>query len=222
MKVISPKYNLHLCISVLPCIEDFDAKEKESLAKIYDNLGFSRAEIEDLENSDKSCNLIIYEKIQKNIQDEAERSVEHQKTAEGLYVQSLSRFSEIFSPKNRKNSSLLFAGHEQNIVKATKAVCDILGINIEPVLGKSYDDSISNERFLTTPSHYTYIKISEGCNKNCTYCVIPSVRGRYRSKTIEQIVEEAKKLLDYAEQGVYLQDFDADVFEEITGIKVRI
>lgn len=122
-------------------IEDFDAKEKESLAKIYDNLGFSRAEIEDLENSYKSCNLIIYEKIQKNIQDDAERSVEHQKTAEGLYVQSLSRFSEIFSPKNRKNSSLLFAGHEQNIVKATKAVCDILGINIEPVLGKSYDDS---------------------------------------------------------------------------------
>lgn len=59
--------------------------------------------------------------------------------------------------------------------------------------------SLSTKRTLTTGGHYAYLKIAEGCNKNCTYCVIPSVRGRYRSIPMEQLVEEAKLLV---EQGV--------------------
>lgn len=49
-------------------------------------------------------------------------------------------------------------------------------------------------RVLTTGGHYAYLKIAEGCNKHCTYCVIPSVRGKYRSVSMEALVEEAKEL----------------------------
>ncbi len=54
-------------------------------------------------------------------------------------------------------------------------------------------------RLVTTGGHFAYLKIAEGCNKNCTYCIIPSLRGRYRSVPMEQLVREAVSL---AEQGV--------------------
>lgn len=54
-------------------------------------------------------------------------------------------------------------------------------------------------RVLLTPKHYAYIKIAEGCNNKCTYCIIPKIRGKYRSRYIEDIVNEAKLL---AQKGV--------------------
>lgn len=58
---------------------------------------------------------------------------------------------------------------------------------------------LTTKRSLTTGGHYAYLKIAEGCNKNCTYCVIPSIRGRYRSIPIEELVAQA---LELAERGV--------------------
>ena len=55
------------------------------------------------------------------------------------------------------------------------------------------------ERILTTGGHYAYLKIAEGCDKHCTYCIIPSVRGHYRSVPMEELVQQAEKL---ASQGV--------------------
>ena len=52
------------------------------------------------------------------------------------------------------------------------------------------------DRILTTGGHFAYLKIAEGCNKRCTYCVIPSVRGNYRSVPMEELVDTAKKLAD--------------------------
>jgi len=49
-------------------------------------------------------------------------------------------------------------------------------------------------RTILTPQHYAYIKISEGCNNNCSYCLIPKIRGRYRSRKMESIIEEVKML----------------------------
>ncbi len=49
-------------------------------------------------------------------------------------------------------------------------------------------------RILTTPAHYAYLKIADGCNNRCTYCAIPYIRGRYYSTPIEKLVEEAKEL----------------------------
>lgn len=51
------------------------------------------------------------------------------------------------------------------------------------------------QRVITTPEYMAYIKIAEGCDNNCTYCVIPSIRGKYRSRNIESIVKEAKGLV---------------------------
>ena len=52
------------------------------------------------------------------------------------------------------------------------------------------------DRVLTTPKHYAYLRIAEGCDNHCAYCVIPSLRGRYRSRRMEDVLAEAKKLAD--------------------------
>ena len=57
-------------------------------------------------------------------------------------------------------------------------------------LGHRWDDSLKAKRFRTTPSHYEYVKIGEGCNRMCAYCAIPLITGRYKSRPIEEIVEE--------------------------------
>lgn len=55
---------------------------------------------------------------------------------------------------------------------------------------------LSNKRTVTTGGHYAYLKIAEGCNKNCTYCIIPSIRGRYRSVPMEDLIAQAKELVE--------------------------
>jgi len=57
-----------------------------------------------------------------------------------------------------------------------------------------------NKRFLITPTHYAYIKIQEGCVNRCSYCVIPDLRGAYRSRKIESVVKEAEVLLKKAKE----------------------
>ena len=52
------------------------------------------------------------------------------------------------------------------------------------------------DRVLTTPGHYAYLRIAEGCDNRCAYCVIPSLRGRYRSRRMEDVLAEAKHLAD--------------------------
>jgi len=66
-------------------------------------------------------------------------------------------------------------------------------------LGQSYDPKLSLERTLTTPSHYAYLKISEGCNRFCSYCAIPIITGRHQSRPIEDLEAEVKWLVS---QGV--------------------
>ena len=59
-------------------------------------------------------------------------------------------------------------------------------------LGKSYREDLSQERYLTTPPHYAYLKISEGCNRFCAFCAIPLITGRHKSVPIEKLLEEVK------------------------------
>ena len=66
-------------------------------------------------------------------------------------------------------------------------------------LGASEDPALATERRLTTPKHYAYLKISEGCNWKCGYCAIPLIRGSHVSVPMEELEEEARKL---AAQGV--------------------
>ncbi len=62
-------------------------------------------------------------------------------------------------------------------------------------LGKEYVPDLRLERILTTPSHYAYIKIAEGCNRMCSYCAIPIITGRYQSRPMEDIIEEIEMLV---------------------------
>ena len=66
-------------------------------------------------------------------------------------------------------------------------------------LGATFDESIMHNRVVTTPSHYAFLKISEGCNWGCSYCAIPLIRGKHVSRTIESLIEEAEML---AKNGV--------------------
>ena len=66
-------------------------------------------------------------------------------------------------------------------------------------LGKAYHDEMAIERTLTTPKHYAYLKISEGCDRSCAYCAIPIITGKHTSRPMEEIIKEVELLVS---QGV--------------------
>lgn len=66
-------------------------------------------------------------------------------------------------------------------------------------LGKSYNRQLAFERNLSTPAHYAYLKISEGCDRTCSYCAIPLITGKHNSRPVEEIEQEVQRLVS---QGV--------------------
>ena len=62
-------------------------------------------------------------------------------------------------------------------------------------LKNEYNEKIAQERVLTTPGHYAYLKISEGCNRHCAYCAIPIITGPHKSRPIEEILDEVRYLV---------------------------
>lgn len=93
---------------------------------------------------------------------------------------------------------------EVDAVLGTSSYDQIINAIKEAFDGNKYEKFMSldrliveeKDRILTTGGHFAYLKIAEGCNKRCTYCVIPSVRGNYRSVPMEELVDTAKKLAD--------------------------
>lgn len=67
-----------------------------------------------------------------------------------------------------------------------------------------YKGELIGERMLSTPQHYAYMKISEGCNRTCSFCAIPLMRGKHISRPIESLVDEAKKLVQRGVKEVML------------------
>lgn len=89
---------------------------------------------------------------------------------------------------------------EVDIVIGTSAYEEIVtainnqrGIYLKDI---GYLPDTQTHRLITTGGHYAYLKIAEGCNKHCTYCIIPSLRGTYRSVPMDKLIEEAKHLAD--------------------------
>ena len=93
--------------------------------------------------------------------------------------------------------ALIGTGSWHRIMEAVSAVEDGKRIVIMDTVTNLYDERMPRMR--TTPVYSAYVKIAEGCDNGCTFCIIPKVRGRYRSRTIESICEEVVKL---AERGV--------------------
>ena len=101
--------------------------------------------------------------------------------------------------------AVLGVGSIHRIVKAVDAVAKGLKYS-------SFEDKntceLGGDRILTTPEYMAYIKIAEGCDNRCTYCAIPSIRGKFRSRPIEDIVAEAKDMesLGVKELNIVAQD----------------
>lgn len=62
-------------------------------------------------------------------------------------------------------------------------------------MGQQFNESIRNQRLLTTPSHYAYLKISEGCNRTCSYCGIPIMTGKHKSREFDELLDECRELV---------------------------
>ncbi len=93
---------------------------------------------------------------------------------------------------------------EVDAVLGTNSYDDIVHAVQEALEGKQYENfqtldglpAPRHKRSITTGGHYAYLKIAEGCDKHCTYCIIPSIRGRYRSVPMEELLAQAAQLAD--------------------------
>lgn len=123
--------------------------------------------------------------------------------------------------KNGKCKALIVTGcmaqrYKQEILDEVGEVDQVLGTTAYEKIVEAVDEALAGsrgveeeslsylpqtdaKRMVTTGGHYAYLKIAEGCNKCCTYCIIPKLRGRYRSVPMERLIEQAKEL---AAQGV--------------------
>ena len=121
------------------------------------------------------------------------------------------RYREEIFAEMPEVDALLGVGSIHNIVEAVQSVEANFGKR-KPKKYASFEDKntvrLGGERILTTPDYYAYLKIAEGCDNRCTYCAIPSIRGKFRSRPMEELVAEAKELaaLGIKELCVVAQD----------------
>ncbi|MDA9718988.1 30S ribosomal protein S12 methylthiotransferase RimO [Betaproteobacteria bacterium] len=76
----------------------------------------------------------------------------------------------------------------------------------------SDSSATSSRNYLLTPSHYAYVKISEGCNQSCTFCIIPSMRGKLVSRKVSEIIEEAKNLVSRGVKEIIIISQDTGAY----------
>lgn len=98
--------------------------------------------------------------------------------------------------------------YKQNLEDEIPEVDAFFGTMELPFLLKRFDvdykAELIGERLLSTPNHYAYLKISEGCNRTCSFCAIPLMRGKHVSRPIESLLEEAKKLVSKGVKEIML------------------
>ena len=124
--------------------------------------------------------------------------------------------------------AILGVGSIHNIVEAIEAVT-VKRKKASKAKYSSFEDKetvrLGGDRVLTTPDHAAYIKIAEGCDNRCAYCAIPMIRGKFRSRTIEDIVAEAQDMerLGVKELTVVAQDitrYGQDIYGEYSLAKL--
>lgn len=100
-------------------------------------------------------------------------------------------------------SGCLSQRYKEDLKKEIPTIDSFFGTNEVPALlsrfRADFKKELVGERIITTSNHYAYLKISEGCDRPCSFCAIPLIRGKHKSRTIESLVEEATNL---ASQGV--------------------
>ena len=138
------------------------------------------------------------------------------------------RYRESILDEIPEVDAVLGVGSIHNIVEAIEAVT----VNKKKGSKRKYTSfedkekvALGGDRILTTPEYTAYLKIAEGCDNRCAYCAIPSIRGRFRSRTIEDIVKEAKDLeaLGVRELNIVAQDttrYGLDIYGEYSLAKL--
>ncbi len=124
----------------------------------------------ELKNEGKVKHIIVTGCLGQRYTDEIKGSIPEVDAIVG--IQSFDKIIEVIDELDKKSSP----------------VVEMAPLNEKPIYGK--------KRLLTTPIHYAYLKIAEGCSKGCTYCIIPSLRGTYRSVPKEALIKEAEDLAD--------------------------
>ena len=110
------------------------------------------------------------------------------------------RYREEFFQELPEVDAILSTGAYEEIVQAADRILEgEKEFVIEEDIDHKMDEEHSKLRVLSTAGYYAYLKISEGCDNHCTYCIIPKLKGKHRSRTMESLVEEAQLL---AKQGV--------------------
>lgn len=133
------------------------------------------------------------------------------------------RYKEELFTELPEIDALIGVGDLESIVPAVKHAYKNGGNNNENkycCITKPENQVLGQDRAVTTPEYSAYIKISEGCDNKCTYCVIPQLRGKFRSRTIEDIIREARELADMGvtELIVISQDttrYGLDIYGEL-------
>ena len=103
------------------------------------------------------------------------------------------RYKEEIENELPEVDAILGTGSIHSIVKA---ISEVEKGNKYAELGNIDEVTLGGDRIVTTGEVFAYLKISEGCNNRCTYCSIPSIRGKFRSRPMDEIITEAKELVD--------------------------
>lgn len=118
------------------------------------------------------------------------------------------RAKESGSVRNLYVMGCLSQRYKDELRREIPEVDNYFGVNdqeelLEKVAAGCKND-FPNNRILTNPGHYAYLKISEGCNRKCSFCAIPSIRGKYTSRPVEELEDEAGRLADLGVKEIIL------------------
>ncbi len=106
--------------------------------------------------------------------------------------------------------------YKKDLQNEIEDVDSYFGVNdiskIVAELGGQYRKELVGERVLTTPSHFAYLKIAEGCDRRCSFCAIPFIRGKHISRPVDEIVTEAQKLVDRGVKEIILISQDLSYY----------
>jgi ribosomal protein S12 methylthiotransferase len=111
------------------------------------------------------------------------------------------RYQDEIAKEMPEVDAVVGIGSNSDIVKICQKA--LVGVKTSQFLDKCMLP-LNDKRLISTPSHWAYLKISDGCDNKCSYCAIPSIRGKFRSRKIEDVVEEAKTLASWGVKELIL------------------
>jgi ribosomal protein S12 methylthiotransferase len=105
--------------------------------------------------------------------------------------------------------------YKKDLEKEIPEVDKYFGVNnikdIIETIGYDYKIELTGERLISTPNHYAYLKISEGCDRHCSFCAIPGIRGKHISKPLDVLVREAENLVEKGVKELILYSSGSDL-----------